>query len=100
MLLTIFIILLAINIIGFMNRRRAWSKIFLVSQVFVVGGLVVMFNVSNSQSGIQGIQAKKDANKEVPAKLDQLKDMATDKNQHSDTVDSEKETQKGNQVKF
>lgn len=98
MLLTIFIILLAINVIGFLNRKRAWSKIFLVSQVFVVGGLVIMFNVYNSQTGIQGIQAKKNGT-EMPVKVDDLKNMAKQNKDHVDTVDAEKEKQSGNQVK-
>lgn len=99
MLLAIFIILLAINIIGFLNRKRAWSKIFLVSQVFVVGGLVVMFNVANTQSGIQGIEAKKTNKTELPSSIDALKDQAKNK-KNIDTVDAEKETQGGNAVKF
>ena len=99
MLLVIFSILLAINIIGFLNRKRAWSKIFLVSQVFVVGGLVVMFNVSSSQQGIPGLEARKKAAQETPASLDNLKDMAKSK-KGVDTLDAEKETQGGNQVKF
>jgi hypothetical protein len=99
MLLTIFTILLAINVIGFMNRKRAWSKIFMVSQVFVVGGLVVMFNVSTSQTGIQGIEAKKNQGKEVPANMEDMKNLAKEKNTHTDTVDSEREKQSGNQVK-
>jgi hypothetical protein len=98
MLLTIFIILLAINVIGFLNRKRAWSKIFLVSQVFVVGGLVIMFNVYNSQTGIQGIQAKKNG-KDLPSKVENLKNVAKENKDHVDTIDAEKEKQSGNQVK-
>ncbi len=98
MLLTIFIILLAINVIGFLNRKRAWSKIFLVSQVFVVGGLVIMFNVYSSQTGIQGIQAKKNG-KDLPSKVDNLKNVAKENKDHVDTIDAEKEKQSGNQVK-
>ncbi|MCG9879104.1 MAG: hypothetical protein MH472_00755 [Bacteroidia bacterium] len=101
MLLTIFIILLTINIIGFFNRRRAWAKIFLVSQVFVVGGLVVMFNVYTGQSGIQGLEAKKKKSQnEVPSNIDDLQNLANEKNKKVDTLDYEKESQKGNQVKF
>ncbi len=99
MLLVIFIILLGINVIGFMNRKRAWSKIFMVSQVFVVGGLVVMFNVYTSQTGIQGIEARKNKGKNVPANVEEMKNMAKDKNTHTDTIDSEREKQSGNQVK-
>jgi low affinity Fe/Cu permease len=98
MLLTIFVILLAINVIGFLNRKKAWSKIFLVSQVFVVGGLVVMFNVYTSQTGIQGIQAKKDG-KDIHSKVDQIQDLARNKKDNLDTIDAEKEKQSGNQVK-
>lgn len=101
MLLTIFIILLSINIIGFFNRRRAWAKIFLVSQVFVVGGLVVMFNVYTGQSGIQGLEAKKKkSQKEIPTNIDDIQNLANEKNKQVDTLDYEKESQKGNQVKF
>ena len=99
MLLVIFIILLGINVIGFMNRKRAWSKIFMVSQVFVVGGLVVMFNVYSSQTVIQGIEARKNKGKNVPANVEEMKNMAKDKNTHTDTIDSEREKQSGNQVK-
>jgi hypothetical protein len=69
----------------------------LVSQVFVVGGLVVMFNVSSSQQGIQGIEAKKKAKMELPSNLDDLKDQAKNKKQ-IDTVDAEKDAQGGNKV--
>ncbi len=99
MLLTIFILLLIINFIGFYNRKRAWSKIFLVSQVLVVGGMVVMFNVITSQKGIQGIEARKKAGKELPVKIDKLQDLAKSKKAHIDTVDTEKETQSSQQVK-
>lgn len=98
MLLALFIILLAINIIGFMNRRKVWSKIFLVSQVFVVGGLVVMFNVYTSQTGIQGLEAKR-KKLNTPGQVDDFKDLAKDKKTHADTAESEKNTQGGNQVK-
>jgi hypothetical protein len=101
MLLIIFILLLTINIIGFFNRKRAWAKIFLVSQVFVVGGLVVMFNVYTGQSGIEGLEAKKKkAQQELPSNIDDIKNLATEKNKQVDTLDYEKENQKGNQVKF
>lgn len=101
MLLFIFIILLGINVIGFLNRRRAWAKIFLVSQVFVVGGLVVMFNVYSGESGIQGLEATKKKEKQtLPNQLDNLKEIAKEKNAGIDTLEIEKETQKGNQVKF
>ncbi len=80
MLLAIFSLILIINIIGFYNRKRAWSKIYLVSQVLIVCGMAVMFNVSNTQRGIQGIEAK-------------------NKKGHVDTVDTEKETQSSQQVK-
>lgn len=100
MLLALFIILLIINIVGFMNRQRAWSKIFMVSQVFVVGGLVVMFNVYTGQTGIEGLEAGKKKGIEAPAKLDNLKDMARDQKDRPDTLDAEKEQQQGNQVKF
>ncbi len=99
MVLALFGILLLINIIGFMNRRRAWSKIFLVSQVLVVGGMVVMFNVYTSQKGIQGIEAKKNAGKEMPAKVDDFKDLAKDKKANVDTIDAEKENQSSQKVK-
>jgi hypothetical protein len=101
MLLTIFFILLTINIVGFLNRKRAWAKIFLVSQVFVVGGLVVMFNIYSDQSGIEGLEAKqKKIQIDQPTKLDDLQDLANDKNKKLDTLDYEKETQNSNQVKF
>ena len=101
MLLFIFILLLGINIIGFFNRRRAWAKIFLVSQVFVVGGLVLMFNIYSGESGIQGLEAKKKkAQQEIPTQLDDIKNLAKEKNTQTDTLEIEKETQKGNQVKF
>ena len=101
MLLIIFIILLTINIIGFFNRKRACAKIFLVSQVFVVGGLVVMFNVYTGPSGIEGLEAKKKkAQQELPSNIDDIKNIATEKNKQVDTLDYEKENQKGNQVKF
>ncbi|MDZ4666629.1 MAG: hypothetical protein SGJ00_01980 [bacterium] len=99
MLLTIFVLLLAINVIGFMNRRKAWAKIFLVSQVFMVGGLLVMFNVYTSQTGIQGIQAKKNS-LDMPSKVDQIENLANkNKKENIDTIDAEKETQSGNKVK-
>lgn len=99
MLIAVFIILLGINIIGFMNRKRAWSKIFMVSQVLVVGGLVVMFNVFNTQTGIQGLEAKKEKKIELPASKEDLQKLAKDQNNLSDTIDVERNNQSENQVK-
>lgn len=72
-----------------------------MSQVFVVGGLVVMFNVYSGESGIQGLEAKKKKNQhKMPSQLDDIKNLAKEKNTQSDTLEIEKETQRGNQVKF
>jgi hypothetical protein len=72
-----------------------------VSQVFVVGGLVVMFNIYSDQSGMDCLEAKqKNIQIDQPTKLDDLQDLANDKNKKLDTLDYEKETQNSNQVKF
>lgn len=52
-MVVIFIILLILNIIGFLNRRKTWSKIFLMSQVFMFIGIGVTFSLYNQSSGLQ-----------------------------------------------
>ncbi len=99
MLLAIFIILLVINIIGFLNRKKAWSKILLLSQVFVVIGMAVTFNIYTNKSGIEGIEARKKRDKQNPAQIDDLKNMAKGKKTTIDTVDLEKEKQSTEKVK-
>jgi hypothetical protein len=93
MLLTIFAILLIVNVIGFMNRKRAWAKIYMVAQVFVVAGMAVMFNMSSFQTGIEGMEAK-DQNG-----VKEMRDMVKENKAANDTADVERETQGGNQVK-
>lgn len=99
MLLAIFIILLVINIIGFLNRKRAWSKILLVSQVFVVIGMAVTFNMYTNKSGIEGIEARKKKDKQIPSQIDDLKNMTRGKQTPMDTTEIEKEKQGSEKVK-
>lgn len=93
MLLTIFIILLVVNIIGFFNRKKPWAKIYMVVQVFMVAGLAIMFNMSNNQSGIEGMQA--DDKKGVK----ELKEYVKEQKEIADTADFERTRQDGNKVK-
>lgn len=93
MLLTIFAILLIVNVIGFFNRRKPWAKIYMVAQVFVVAGMVVMFNMTSFQTGIDGMQAGDKKN------MEQMKDMVKEQNEAMDTSDAERDRQGGNKVK-
>lgn len=49
MILFIFSLLLILNVIGLLNRKRAWSKIFVTSQVFVFIGFITLFNLNDQE---------------------------------------------------
>lgn len=71
MYLILLLILLLINIVGFINRKKAWSKIFLLSQFMVffsIGVSYVMYDSYNNQT----LQTNKDIKTIIKTKEDTL----------------------------
>lgn len=88
MMLTMLSLLLLINIIGIINRKRAWSKIFLFSQTMVVFGLLIMVTLNENRP-----------DQMAKSKSNQLKNIVNNKSQ-SDTTDYEKKSESKNLIKF
>lgn len=59
MTLLFFILVLVINIIGLLNHKRPWSKIYLMSQVFIfIGAITFYLLVINNNTKINELEAK------------------------------------------
>lgn len=97
MVLVIASLLLIINIVGLLNRKKVWSKIFLVSQLFFIGGSGVLFIVNNQG---RGLEAKRKQLQEKNQTLESATDrMAKTAKEMADSADTEKNAQDGLKVK-
>jgi F0F1-type ATP synthase membrane subunit a len=95
MILTILSFLLVINLVGFFNRQKAWSKVFLFGQLSVFLGLGVMFVLYDNTQGIQA----KGKHKSDDKVIEQIKENLANEN-NSDTLEVEQTDKSQNLVRY
>ncbi len=97
MVLVITSLLLVINIVGLLNRKKVWSKVFLVSQLFFIGGTGVLFIVNNQGRGLEAKRKKlQEQNQTIESASER---MAKTAKEMADSAETEKNTQDGLKVK-
>jgi|688.fasta_scaffold186016_2 hypothetical protein len=96
MILTILSLLLVLNLVGFFNRQKAWSKVFLFGQLSVFLGMGVMFVMYDNS---QGIQAKHDKNNEEKV-IEQLKENLVQEENKIDTLEVKETDKSQNLVRY
>lgn len=96
MIIAIVSILIVINVVGLLNRNKIWSKVFLVSQVFFIGGMLVIFTLFNNDRGIEANKKQQQNSEQIDDAAEKLVKSAKEK---ADSADQEQETQSGNKVK-
>jgi hypothetical protein len=96
MILTILSLLLVLNLVGFFNRKKAWSKVFLFGQLSVFLGVGVMFVLYDNS---QDIQAKMKQNSNDNA-IEQLKENLVKEQDKTDTLEVEATDKSQNLVRY
>lgn len=96
MILTILSLLLVFNLVGFLNRQKAWSKAFLFGQLSVFLGLGVMFVLYDNSQGIQAKGKSKSEDKVI----EQIKENLAQENKGNDTLDVEQTDKSQNLVRY
>ncbi|MFN4084246.1 MAG: hypothetical protein ACK4K9_11495 [Bacteroidia bacterium] len=89
MILVIFSIFLILNIIGLLNRNKAWSKMFLITQLLFIGGAGTIFILNDSNKPI-----------EAKIKKEKIENIVNKTKEKSDSLENNtKENKDGLKVK-
>jgi hypothetical protein len=96
MILTILSLLLVLNLVGFFNRQKAWSKVFLFGQLSVFLGFGIMFVLFDNSQGIQA-KNKQNSNDKV---IEQLKENLVQEQDKTDTLEVEQTDKSQNLVRY